>query len=205
MSAIAEFKKGDPVVYPAHGVGEVVGIITLDIAGTKEKCYNIVFRKDNMKLSIPVRRAEKANLRAVGNEETIERAIKTMKGSARAARGMWSRRAQEYQNKINSGDLNLAAQVVRDLHKNVDDPERSYSERVIYESALERLACEFSVVRDTAVEQSTAFIETILKSKNVRPANSDKAEINELANDNAAAIEEFDLFGTDADILAAAS
>lgn len=193
----AEFKKGDPVVYPSHGVGEVAGLTTLELAGEKIRFYVIRF-KDNMTLKIPVKRAAKARLRSIGDTKSVDRAIKTIKGPARSARGMWSRRAQEYQNKINSGDLAMAAQVVRDLHKNVDDPERSYSERVIYESALERLSCEFAAVQNIPSEQAVSQIETILKSKSARAANTDIPPATE-ANDN----EEFpDLLGSDEDILA---
>jgi CarD family transcriptional regulator len=171
--SLAEFKKGDPVVYPFHGVGEVMGMTSVEVAGVKSKFYIIKFNKDNMILKIPVSRAEKAGLRPIGDMGLVERAMKTIKGRARPGRGMWSRRAQEYQTKINSGDLVLAAQVVRDLHKNVDDPDRSYSERVIYESALERLACEFGAVQSVAAVQAVKQIEAILKSKRAQAANAD--------------------------------
>ncbi|MET0156144.1 MAG: CarD family transcriptional regulator [Rickettsiales bacterium] len=169
--SVIEFKAGDLVVYPFHGVGRIMGVKHAEIAGSKSKFYDIRFTKDNMTLKIPVNRSEKAGLRAIGDEEMVERAMKTIKGRPKPGRGMWSRRAQEYQTKINSGDLVMAAQVVRDLHKNVDDPDRSYSERVIYESALERIACEFAAVQNIEMDVATKQIEAILKTKRALAAN----------------------------------
>ncbi len=140
--AKASFKVGDYVVYPTHGVGKISGKETESIGEFEVEVFVIEFEKDKMTLRVPVRRAEAAGLRAVSQGEEITKAMSTLKGRARAARGMWSRRAQEYEAKINSGDLVSVAEVVRDLHKNVDQSERSYSERMIYETAMGRLIGE---------------------------------------------------------------
>ena len=194
--SISEFKAGDLVVYPFHGVGKITGVKLTEISGTKSKFYDIRFTKDNMTLKIPVSRSEKAGLRAIGDEPLVDKAIKTIKGRAKPGRGMWSRRAQEYQTKINSGDLVLAAQVVRDLHKNVDDPDRSYSERVIYESALERLSYEFAAIKNIETDMATKQIEAILKTKRAQAANMVEEEESEkpfAANDDDAAYDDLGL------------
>jgi CarD family transcriptional regulator len=142
----AASKKGfgvnEYVVYPTHGVGKILGIEAEKIGDYELKVFVIAFEKDKMILRVPVGRAEAAGLRAISPNDQITRAITTLKGRAKIARGMWSRRAQEYEAKINSGNLVQIAEVVRDLHKNVDQSERSYSERMIYETAMHRLCGE---------------------------------------------------------------
>lgn len=136
------FGVGEYVVYPTHGVGRIMGIEAEKIGEYELKVFVINFEKDKMTLRVPVTRAEAAGLRAISPNDQINRAITTLKGRAKVARGMWSRRAQEYEAKINSGNLVQIAEVVRDLHKNVDQSERSYSERMIYETAMHRLVGE---------------------------------------------------------------
>ena len=172
MSGQQEFKAGDKVVYPAHGVGQIIGQESQEVAGMRLRVYVIAFQKDKMTLRVPVNRAQVSGLRALSTAKLVEKAVMTLKGRARPGRGMWSRRAQEYETKINSGDMMSIAEVVRDLHKNVEDPDRSYSERIIYESALGRLAGEMAAVESIAIEDATKKLESVLKLR--RPANSNK-------------------------------
>lgn len=167
----AEFKIGGKVVYPAHGVGKIVDQESQQVAGTEVSVYVISFEKDKMILRVPVKRASASGLRVLSNDNDVMKAIQTLKGRAKPGRGMWSRRAQEYEGKINSGSIISIAEVVRDLHKNVDDPDRSYSERVIYESALSRLAGEFAAVNQVDITEATNKLINILK---LRKANSSK-------------------------------
>lgn len=136
------FAVNEYVVYPTHGVGKILGLESEKIGEYELKVFVIAFEKDKMILRVPVGRAEAAGLRAISPMDQINRALATLKGRAKVARGMWSRRAQEYEAKINSGNLVQIAEVVRDLHKNVDQSERSYSERMIYETAMHRLCGE---------------------------------------------------------------
>lgn len=172
MSEHFEFKAGDKVVYPAHGVGEILRQEVQKVAGMELKVYVVSFQKEKMTLRVPVNRAQLSGLRALSNTKLVEKAVSTLKGRARPGRGMWSRRAQEYEAKINSGDMMAIAEVVRDLHKNVDDPDRSYSERIIYESALGRLAGEMAAVESITIEDAIQRLETVLKLR--KPANSNK-------------------------------
>lgn len=136
------FAVGEYVVYPTHGVGRIMGHESEKIGDFELKLFVISFEKDKMTLRVPTGRAEAAGLRSISPNDQINKAISTLKGRAKIARGMWSRRAQEYEAKINSGNLIAIAEVVRDLHKNVDQSERSYSERMIYETAMHRLCGE---------------------------------------------------------------
>lgn len=178
MSDVLRFTPGDKVVYPSHGVGEITGEETQEVAGIELSVYVISFEKDKMVLRVPVKRAEASGLRALSASVEVEEAIKILKGRAKPGRGMWSRRAQEYETKINSGSVSAIAEVVRDLHKNVDDPDRSYSERVIYESALNRLAGELAAVRSVAIAEATNELIAVLKSRRsakVSAANDDNS------------------------------
>ncbi len=157
-----DFKKGDYVVYPAHGVGKVECIDTQIIGGMDVKLYTISFEKDRMRLKVPVMKAQSAGLRRLCSESRIKDAIKTLKGRAKIRRTMWSRRAQEYETKINSGDPVAIAEVLRDLKRSNDDTEQSYSERQIYQSALERLAREVAAIEKIPEDKATARLETIL-------------------------------------------
>jgi CarD family transcriptional regulator len=150
-----EFTVGDHVVYPAHGVGIVVGVETQMIAGTSLELYVITFEQEKMTLRVPTHKAKTAGLRGLAEGNIVSKALTTLKGRARIKRTMWSRRAQEYEAKINSGDLISIAEVVRDLHRNETQPEQSYSERQLYESALDRMAREVAAIeridRDAAI------------------------------------------------------
>ena len=136
---VLPFSAGDFVVYPAHGVGKVTSIEAQTIAGQKVELFVISFERDRMTLRVPVRKVENSGLRKLSTRKVMEAALTTLKGRARVKRAMWSRRAQEYEAKINSGDPVSIAEVVRDLHRGASQPEQSYSERQIYEQALERL------------------------------------------------------------------
>lgn len=160
-----EFNVNDYVVYPAHGVGKIIDLKEQEVVGMKVAVYIISFNKDKMVLSVPVSRAQKVGLRELSNAGIIERVLTVLKEKPQSSRGMWSKRAQEYENKINSGDIILVSQVVRDLHKNADDPDRSYSERMIYESALDRVAGEFAAIQDIAPDEAVVAITDILRKK----------------------------------------
>ncbi|MBQ1543934.1 RNA polymerase-binding transcription factor CarD-like [Oryx dammah] len=150
-----EFSVGDHVVYPAHGVGNVVGIETQEVAGITLEVYVITFDHEKMTLRVPTKKAKTAGLRPLAANDVVTQALTTLKGRARVKRTMWSRRAQEYEAKINSGDLISIAEVVRDLHRADNQPEQSYSERQLYESALDRMAREVAAIeridRDAAI------------------------------------------------------
>jgi CarD family transcriptional regulator len=141
----SEFRPDDFVVYPAHGVGRIVSIEEQEVAGFKLELFVISFEKDKMTLRVPTHKATESGLRALATPEIVSHAMKTLKGKAKVKKAMWSRRAQEYEQKINSGDLIAIAEVVRDLHRADDQREQSYSERQLYEAARERLTREIAV------------------------------------------------------------
>ena len=141
-----EFQPNDFVVYPAHGVGKIVNVETQEVAGFELELFVIAFEKDKMTLRVPTHKATEIGMRALSSPDVIDHAMKTLKGKAKVKRAMWSRRAQEYEAKINSGDLIAIAEVVRDLHRNDEQLEQSYSERQLYEAALERLTREVAAV-----------------------------------------------------------
>jgi CarD family transcriptional regulator len=141
-----EFRPNDFVVYPAHGVGRIVSIEEQEVAGLRLEMFVISFEKDKMTLRVPIAKANSVGMRPLSSADIVEKALETLKGRARVKRAMWSRRAQEYEQKINSGDLISIAEVVRDLHRSDDQREQSYSERQLYEAALERLTREVAAV-----------------------------------------------------------
>ena len=142
----AEFRPNDYVVYPAHGVGQIVSIEEQEVAGLKLELFVISFEKDKMTLRVPTNKAATVGMRSLATPDLVDKAMATLRGKAKVKRAMWSRRAQEYEQKINSGDLLAIAEVVRDLHRNDDQREQSYSERQLYEAALERLTREVAAV-----------------------------------------------------------
>ncbi|MEE2811297.1 MAG: CarD family transcriptional regulator, partial [Pseudomonadota bacterium] len=141
-----EFRPNDFIVYPAHGVGQIISIEEQEVAGYKLELFVITFEKDKMTLRVPTHKAVDIGMRSLSSPDVINQAMKTLKGKAKGKRAMWSRRAQEYEQKINSGDLISIAEVVRDLHRTDDQREQSYSERQLYEAALERLTREVAAV-----------------------------------------------------------
>ena len=140
------FRTGEFVVYPAHGVGKITDVERQEIAGTDMELFVIAFEKDKMTLRVPTAKAIDVGMRSLSSPDVVAKALETLKGRARVKRAMWSRRAQEYEQKINSGDLISIAEVVRDLHRADDQREQSYSERQLYEAALERLTREVAAV-----------------------------------------------------------
>ena len=158
------FRKGDFVVYPTHGVGKVLGVEMHNIAGHKLQLITIRFEKDRMTLRVPVSKAQNSGLRRLSSRKVMDTALATLKGRSRIKRTMWSRRAQEYEAKINSGDPVQVAEVVRDLHRNADQPDQSYSERQIYQAALDRLVREFAAIEEIDEDQATERLNKVLKA-----------------------------------------
>ena len=169
------FKVGQHIVYPAHGVGDVIGIEQQVIAGFDIEVYVVKFEQDKMTLRVPTDKAGTSGMRALSDDLTLKDAFTTLKGRARIKRTMWSRRAQEYEAKINSGDLILVAEVVRDLHRTDAQPEQSYSERQLYESAIDRMVREVAAIkkqsRDAALEE---VLETLAKARSRQAAKAEK-------------------------------
>lgn len=164
MSKEPEFKVGDRVVYPSHGVGEITEIESQAIADIKLEVYVISFPQDKMTLRVPVSRAAASGLRTLAGQSDISEVYDILNGKPKRGNKMWSRRAQEYEGKINSGEIEAVAEVVRDLYKNVDN-DRSYSERTIYESALNRLASEIAVLEKITETAATEKLVELLKEK----------------------------------------
>ena len=157
-----QFKVGELIVYPAHGVGRVVQIEEQEIAGITLELYIVDFEKEKLRLKVPTSKSEQKGMRKLADKPLIDHAMKVLKGRARIKRTMWSRRAQEYEAKINSGDLIAVAEVVRDLYRSERQPEQSYSERQLFEQALERMAREIAAVKkiddDMAIKEVEAFL-----------------------------------------------
>lgn len=164
MLKTTEFQVGEKVVYPSHGVGEITEIESQTIADTKLEVYVISFPQDKMTLRVPVSRATVSGLRTLANKSSVNEVYTILNGKPKRGNKMWSRRAQEYEAKINSGEIEAIAEVVRDLYKNVDN-DRSYSERTIYESALNRLACEIAILENTEEAVATDKLIELLKEK----------------------------------------
>lgn len=152
----SDFNTGDFVVYPTHGVGLIKGTETQTVAGTELDLLVIDFEQDRMTLRIPVGKARTSGLRRLSSRKQMDAALQKLRGRAKVRRTMWSRRAQEYEAKINSGDPVSIAEVVRDLHRNAGQPDQSFSERQIYEAAMDRLAAELGALDET--DKATALI-----------------------------------------------
>lgn len=160
-----DFHPNEFVVYPSHGVGKIVSIEEQEIAGFQMELFVISFEKDKMTLRVPTEKATSVGLRGLSSPDVVGKAMDTLKGRARVKRAMWSRRAQEYEQKINSGDLISIAEVVRDLHRNDDQREQSYSERQLYEAALERLTREVAAVDGVDEVKAQQRIDDVLLSR----------------------------------------
>jgi len=160
-----EFSPNDFIVYPSHGVGKIVSIEEREIVGVHMEMFVIAFEKDKMTLRVPTNKANSAGMRGLSSPDTVGRAMNTLKGRARVKRAMWSRRAQEYEQKINSGDLISIAEVVRDLHRNDDQREQSYSERQLYEAALERMTREVAAVDGVDEAKAQQRVDEVLLSR----------------------------------------
>ena len=179
------FKAGQHIVYPAHGVGKVIGVEQETVAGFDVELYVVEFEQDKMTLRVPTIKAVKAGMRALSNELILKDAFTTLKGRARIKRTMWSRRAQEYEAKINSGDLILVSEVVRDLHRTDAQPEQSYSERQLYERATDRMVREVAAIKKTDIPTALAEMHEILAKARSRQAAKEAAKnAAESENDN---------------------
>ena len=161
----SEFRPNDYVVYPAHGVGQIVSIEEQEIAGISLELFVISFEKDKMTLRVPTHKATDVGMRSLSSPDVVSKAMTTLKGKAKVKRAMWSRRAQEYEQKINSGDLIAIAEVVRDLHRADDQREQSYSERQLYEAALERLTREVAAVAGSDELAAQKKVDEVLLSR----------------------------------------
>lgn len=160
-----EFRANDFVVYPAHGVGRIISIEEQEIAGVTLELFVISFEKEKMTLRVPTAKATSTGMRTLSSPDIVGKALETLTGRARVKRAMWSRRAQEYEQKINSGDLIAIAEVVRDLHRADDQREQSYSERQLYEAALERLTREVAAVTDGDETAAAKKVDDVLMSR----------------------------------------
>ena len=165
QTAKQDFKVNDKIVYPAHGVGKIISLEKQQVAGIAIELFVIDFDQEKMKLRVPTGKAKAAGMRALSDEKTVKDSIALLKGRARIKRTMWSRRAQEYDAKINSGDMKLVAEVVRDLYRGDDQPEQSYSERQLFEAALDRMAREVAAVRNVDLGKAIEELESVLKKK----------------------------------------
>ncbi|MBL4599252.1 MAG: CarD family transcriptional regulator [Rhizobiaceae bacterium] len=167
------FKIGEYIIYPAHGVGQITAIEEQEVAGYSLELFVIDFAQDKLTLRVPLAKVESANMRKLSDSTRIDKSLRTVQGRARVKRTMWSRRAQEYEAKINSGDLIQIAEVVRDLFRSENQPEQSYSERQLYEASLDRMAREISVVNKIS---STEAVALIVKNLALGPKRGPKTE-----------------------------
>lgn len=172
------FRTNEFIVYPAHGVGRILSIEEEEIAGATLELFVITFEKDKMTLRVPTTKADMVGMRKLSEDRIVKKAMNTLKGRARIKRTMWSRRAQEYEAKINSGDLVSIAEVVRDLYRSESQPEQSYSERQLYEAALDRMAREIAAVQKLDEEGAVAKIDEVLSrsARVAREASGDGAQ-----------------------------
>ncbi len=176
------FKTSEFIVYPAHGVGQIMAIEEQEIAGAKLELFVINFIKDKMTLRVPTAKIVSVGMRKLAEPALVKRALETLKGRARVKRTMWSRRAQEYEAKINSGDIVAIAEVVRDLFRSDTQPEQSYSERQLYEAALDRLSREIAAVQKVTETEAIKEIEGALAKG---PRRGPKPAAEEAAADDA--------------------
>ena len=173
------FKVGNYVVYPSHGVGKITKIEKTTIANKELNFYLIHFAKERLDIKVPVKTANNIGLRNLVTKKQMDEVFLTLRSGVKKLKGMWSRRAQEYETKINSGDIMLLAEVIRDLTRDIDDSERSYSERIIYETAIFRLSSEYSAIYSTSIEDAIDHVLTIAKDKlNSEENSSDKEDFN---------------------------
>ena len=170
------FKTGEFVVYPSHGVGQITAIEEQEVAGFKLELFVVSFAKDKMTLRVPTAKAASVGLRKLADADIVGKALATLTGRARVKRTMWSRRAQEYEAKINSGDLVAIAEVVRDLYRSEAQPEQSYSERQLYEAAIDRMTREIAAVEEITETEALKKIESQLAKSPRRAGKGEAAE-----------------------------
>lgn len=160
-----QFKINEHIIYPSHGVGQVSGIDKMKVMGKEVSFYELFFEKEKLTIKVPAENIQKSGVRKLATKAQLEEVLAILRNGNKKTKGMWSRRAQEYETKINSGDIILLAEVLRDLTRDVEDADRSYSERVIYETAIDRLASEYAIVYDVAFEKAKEKIIVIAKDK----------------------------------------
>jgi len=175
------FKTGEYVVYPAHGVGMIVSIEEQEVAGLTLELFVINFEQDKLTLRVPVAKIKSVGMRKLAEEDMVAKALDTVTGRARVKRTMWSRRAQEYEAKINSGDLIAISEVVRDLYRSDDQPEQSYSERQLFEQAMDRMSREIAAVNKLTLTEAIQLIEKNLAKSPRRSTKSDAPDAEEAA------------------------
>jgi CarD family transcriptional regulator len=178
------FKTHEYIVYPAHGVGQIMAIEEQEVAGARLELFVINFVKDKMTLRVPTAKVASVGMRKLAETPMVKRALETLKGRARIKRTMWSRRAQEYEAKINSGDIVAIAEVVRDLYRSENQPEQSYSERQLYEAALDRLSREVAAVQRITETEAVKEIEAALAKgprRGPKPDAEDESVVEEEA------------------------
>jgi len=176
------FKTGEYIVYPAHGVGLIVSIEEQDIAGLTLELFVISFEQDKLTLRVPVAKIKSVGMRKLSEEDVVKKALDTVTGRARVKRTMWSRRAQEYEAKINSGDLIAIAEVVRDLYRSDDQPEQSYSERQLFEQAMDRMSREIGAVNRLTLTEAVQLIEKNLAKGPKRGSKVDAVDAGEASD-----------------------
>ncbi len=179
-----KFKAGDFIVYPAHGMGQVMAVEKETIAGFDIEVYVIRFEQDKMTLRVPTNKVENSGMRGIANDKVLKDAFTTLKGRPRIKRTMWSRRAQEYEGKINSGDLLLLTEVVRDLYRTEEQPEQSYSERQLYERAVDRMVREVAAIMKTSRDEAMGEILRTLSTARAKAAAKEAAKEEAEAPDN---------------------
>jgi len=186
VSARQGFKLNEFVVYPAHGVGQIVAVEDQEVAGFRLELFVINFAKDKMTLRVPTSKVTAVGMRKLSEPDVARRSLDILTGRARIKRTMWSRRAQEYEAKINSGDINAIAEVVRDLYRSDAQPEQSYSERQLYEAALDRMMREIAAVQKLSDIEALKVIEGQLKKSQRRGPKGEAVEGDDAAIEEAA-------------------
>lgn len=175
------FKTGEHIVYPAHGVGLITAIEEQEVAGLTLELFVISFEQDKLTLRVPVTKIKSVGMRKLAEDTLVKKALETVTGRARVKRTMWSRRAQEYEAKINSGDLIAISEVVRDLYRSEDQPEQSYSERQLFEQAMDRMSREIAAVNKLTLTEAVQLIEKNLAKSPRRGPKSETADAEEAA------------------------
>jgi CarD family transcriptional regulator len=175
------FKTGEYIVYPAHGVGQIIDIEEQEVAGLSLELFVINFEQDKLTLRVPIAKIKSVGMRKLAESDMVDKALKTVTGRARIKRTMWSRRAQEYEAKINSGDLISIAEVVRDLYRSDDQPEQSYSERQLFEAAMDRMSREIAAVNKLTLTEAVKLIQKNLDKGPRRASKSEESDAEEAA------------------------
>ncbi len=176
MKKNTEFKIGEYCVYKTHGVAKIKEIQTIELKDFKSKCLVLYFEKEKLTITVPESQIENMEIRKISTKADMEEVFTILSNGVKKIKGMWSRRAKEYEEKINSGDIHLIAEVIRDLTRDVEEADRSFSERMIYETAVYRLASEYSILMNISLEDATKKIIEISKQR-VKFTNIDNCEI----------------------------